>query len=115
MSVVSEVNVTGILAQFGRGMIQDVSDQMFERFTAAVRAELETAGADRGPRRRHRRRPPPATAPASEPIQAVSFGAEVAGRTARRWAQSPGFWIGLAVLAIAALLAAASLNNGRCR
>src|SRR5262249_39099068 len=28
VSVVSELSVTGILAQFGRGMIQDVSDQM---------------------------------------------------------------------------------------
>jgi uncharacterized protein len=41
----SEVNVTGILAQLGRGMIQDVSDQMFQRFTDAIRAELETAAA----------------------------------------------------------------------
>jgi uncharacterized protein len=38
----SEVNVTGILAQLGRGMIQDVSDQMFQRFTDAMRTQLET-------------------------------------------------------------------------
>ena len=41
--VVSDVNVVGILAQFGRGMIQDVSDQLFQRFTVAMRRELETA------------------------------------------------------------------------
>jgi uncharacterized protein len=41
VSVVSEVNVTGIMAQFGRGLMQDVSNQMFERFTEAMRAELE--------------------------------------------------------------------------
>jgi uncharacterized protein len=39
--VVSDVNVVGILAQFGRGMIQDVSDQLFQKFTAAMRKELE--------------------------------------------------------------------------
>lgn len=39
--VVSDVEVTGILAQFGRGMIDDVSDQMFEKFTAKMRASLE--------------------------------------------------------------------------
>jgi hypothetical protein len=32
------VNVTGILVQFGRGMIQDVSNQMLARFTEAMRA-----------------------------------------------------------------------------
>src|SRR5215467_10214976 len=41
VTVVSEVNVTGILAQMGRGMIQDVSNQMMKKFTAAMRAELE--------------------------------------------------------------------------
>src|SRR5262249_12356108 len=43
VDVVSEVNVTGLLAQLGRGMIQDVSDQLFQRFTAALRAALETS------------------------------------------------------------------------
>ena len=41
----SEVNVTGILAQMGRGMVQDVGDQIFEKFTRAMRAELEAAPA----------------------------------------------------------------------
>jgi len=41
VSLTSEVNVTGILAQFGRGMIQDVSNQMVGRFTEAMRAQLE--------------------------------------------------------------------------
>jgi uncharacterized protein len=42
VNVVSEVNVYGVLAQMGRGMIQDVSDQLFGKFTAAMRRELET-------------------------------------------------------------------------
>src|SRR6202165_3011080 len=44
----SLVNVAGILAQFGRGMIQDVSDQMFQKFTEAMRAELASEGASPG-------------------------------------------------------------------
>ena len=43
VTVVSTVNVTGILAQFGRGIIQDLSDQMFGQFTGAMRAALESA------------------------------------------------------------------------
>ena len=41
VAMVSDVNVTGIMAQFGRGLVQDVSNQMFQKFTEAVRAELE--------------------------------------------------------------------------
>jgi uncharacterized protein len=41
VTVSSDVNVVGVLAQFGRGMIQDVSDQMFRKFTEAVRRQLE--------------------------------------------------------------------------
>ena len=43
VAMVSEVNVTGIMAQFGRGLVQDVSNQMFQKFTEAARAELEKA------------------------------------------------------------------------
>jgi carbon monoxide dehydrogenase subunit G len=41
--IVSDVNVVGALAQFGKGMIEDVSDQMFGKFSAAMRRQLETA------------------------------------------------------------------------
>lgn len=56
--VVSDVNVVGILAQFGRGMIQDVSDQLFQKFAAAMRKELEGGAAG-----------------AAQPAQAASPGA----------------------------------------
>jgi len=45
VTVVSDVNVVGVLAQFGRGMIQDVSDQLFQKFTAAMSRELEAPAA----------------------------------------------------------------------
>jgi carbon monoxide dehydrogenase subunit G len=43
--VTSDVQVVGLLAQFGRGMIQDVSDQLFQRFVDCARAELKAAPA----------------------------------------------------------------------
>src|SRR5262249_18461379 len=42
VTAVSTVNVTGILAQMGGGMIQDVSDEMFQIFSERMRAELES-------------------------------------------------------------------------
>lgn len=95
--VTSEVNVFGVLAQMGRGMIQDVSDQLFQRFTAAVRAELEAAPAVA---ESSAGGPPASASPQNQSLDAVAFGAQVAGRTARRWTRSPGFWLALAVLAI---------------
>lgn len=52
--VTSNVDVTGMLAQFGRGMIDNVSDRMFETFTSRMREQLEGdetgPGAERGER-----------------------------------------------------------------
>jgi len=130
VTVVSDVNVMGILAQFGRGMIQDVSDQLFQKFTDAMRRQLETpaapadatvaavpiapvvpaeppaAGAAPA-------EPPPAAvesapaapppAPAAEAVLDVgALGAQAAGRAARRTLSHPGFWI--VVIALALLL-----------
>lgn len=101
-TVVSEVNVTGILAQFGRGMIQDVSDQMFETFTKNMRAELEgqdaaaPAPAD-GDETTSAGEPPKAGEPEAA-FDAVAFGAQVGKRAAGRWLRSPGFWILVLIL-----------------
>jgi carbon monoxide dehydrogenase subunit G len=46
VTIVSDVNVVGVLAQFGRGMIQDVSDQLFIKFTDAMRRQLAAATAE---------------------------------------------------------------------
>lgn len=46
VTVVSEVNVMGLLAQLGRGMIQDVSDVLFEQFSEAMRQDLAQARAE---------------------------------------------------------------------
>lgn len=98
VQVVQDISVTGLLAQMGRGMIQDVGDQLFERFTGALRAQLE-AGAP--PAAGEEAAAAPATpAPSVEPIQALSFGAGVAGRALGRTARRPAFWIALLVVLI---------------
>ena len=117
----SELNVTGILAQMGRGMIQDVGDQIFERFTGAMRAELEgPAGAGAAPPApapaaaagdggAALRSAAPATAPAARPqavsapaaqppLDVLSLGAGAAGRAASRTMRRPVVWVALAVV-----------------
>jgi uncharacterized protein len=114
--VVSDVNVMGILAQFGRGMIQDVSDQLFQKFTDAMRRQLETAPAPEAPAApvALEAEIPPSTLPvmplpriATEPatpalpaLDVGALGAQAAGRAAGRTLQRPGFWIALIVLAL---------------
>ena len=90
VSVVSEVSVTGIMAQFGRGLMQDVSDQMLQRFTEAMRAELE--------------KPEAVVVPAeAPPIEVLSFGSQVAGQAVARAARRPAFWIFVGALVVLAL------------
>jgi hypothetical protein len=43
VTVDSDLTVSGVLAQFGRGMIEQVSKKMFNEFTANVKRELEEA------------------------------------------------------------------------
>ncbi|MBW8876179.1 MAG: SRPBCC family protein [Acidobacteria bacterium] len=125
VTVVSDVNVMGVLAQFGRGMIQDVSDQLFQKFTDAMRRELETPAAavpeaappapppsgDPGPiapvafsaaaSHPPPKPPPPAPPPAAENVLDVgSLGAAAAGRAASRLLSNPVFWIAVIVLAL---------------
>ena len=91
VSAVSSVNVTGILAQMGARMIQDVSDQMLGRFTTAMQAELaKPTAAPQAP-------DTAAAAATSAPIDAVSLGAGVAGRALARTVRRPVFWIGVGV------------------
>ena len=94
----SHVNVTGILAQMGRGMVQDVSDQMFQVFSQRVRAELESAPAaapaattSSAPAQT----PAPAPAPAPEALDIGAMGARAAVRR-------PVFWVAVAAAALVA-------------
>ena len=67
----SEVAISGLLAQMGRGMIESVSGQIFQQFAAAVRERLEAAPGLS-----------PAGAPAAAPaVDALSLGAKAVGQT----------------------------------
>jgi carbon monoxide dehydrogenase subunit G len=90
VTTTSRVNITGILAQMGRGMVQDVGDQMFQVFSQRLRAELETA-------------PPSPAAPASPlatpPAAARPEALDVGAMGARAALRAPVFWIGIALIA----------------
>lgn len=113
VTAVSLVNVTGILAQMGRGMIQDVSDEMFQIFSERMRAELESGGAAAGggaaaaspaaPAVPGPGGSAPATAAPAEALDAAALGARVARRSAARWARRPGFWV-IVLLILAGIL-----------
>ena len=100
VTVTSEVSVTGILAQFGRGMIQDVSDQMFEQFTAAMRVELESGESGVGGRESGTEgvKPDPG---APEALDGVAFGVAVGKRAAGRLVRRSGFWAAVVILVVA--------------
>ncbi|MEA2692821.1 MAG: uncharacterized protein QOJ16_2208 [Acidobacteriota bacterium] len=110
VTVVSDVNVVGVLAQFGRGMIQDVSDQLFQKFSQAMRRELETpatpeaaaAGSEPAPAPATaamppKPLPPPSAAASEEALDLGAIGAQAAGRAALRMVSQPAFWVGAAV------------------
>jgi len=110
VTITSQVNVMGILAQLGRGMIQDVSDQMFGTFVAAARAELEkpaapvSAAASNAPGNvtssgtSSAASGPAPTAP--PPIEVLSFGSAVAGRAAARAVAKPVVWVVILIVVI---------------
>jgi carbon monoxide dehydrogenase subunit G len=117
----SDINVVGVLAQFGRGMIQDVSDQLFGRFTDCVHRKLEAPAAEAPAAGAEPTTAAPASAPAAEaparaavpevaataPSQAaepaldvLELGRAAAGRAAIRTFRRPGFWIVVLLLAL---------------
>jgi carbon monoxide dehydrogenase subunit G len=67
---VSEVNVVGILAQFGGRMMTDVSDVIFKQFTERFQQQLKD--------------PEAAPQAAAKPVNAVSVVGSALGHTIRR-------------------------------
>jgi carbon monoxide dehydrogenase subunit G len=107
VTAASKVNITGILAQMGRGMVQDVSDQLFQTFSQRMRAELEPVAPASPTTITPAAAPSPAAAPiaatsaaaAGEALDLASLGARVAGRAASRTVRRPAVWIAIAVAA----------------
>jgi carbon monoxide dehydrogenase subunit G len=91
VTAVSKVNVSGILAQMGRGMVEDVGDQIFQTFSQRMRKELEAGAAAGAPGANAAGSsapssspaasspPPPLASPASIANAAVGVNAAVAG------------------------------------
>ncbi|HET7787350.1 MAG TPA: SRPBCC family protein [Myxococcales bacterium] len=115
VTTTSRVNITGILAQMGRGMVQDVSDQMFQIFSQRMRAELEgaapaaAAAATAAPAAPGEPAVKPAASPLPVPVsppfaaakpEALDIGA-IGARAALR---APVFWVAVAVAAAALFL-----------
>jgi hypothetical protein len=103
VSITSQVDVLGVLAQIGSRMIQDVGDRLFDTFVGAVRAQLEkprqpTAGREpamaSGGSEPGREPPQDGTAP----IEVLSFGTALAGRAAARALAKPAVWAGATLL-----------------
>jgi carbon monoxide dehydrogenase subunit G len=99
VTAVSLVNITGLLAQMGRGMVQDVSDQMFQIFSERMRNELEAQGAPAAAGGATAAPPPSAiaAAAAAPALDVVALGGTVARRAAGRLLRRPGFWLAVAV------------------
>jgi uncharacterized protein len=117
VTAVSEVNVTGILAQMGRGMVEDVGDQMFQIFSQRMRKELEEGASPPTPAHPERSAgeagaeskgtptptPSPNPSAAPEAFDVGALGAKVARRAAARSLTAPTpLWISL-ILAAAVL------------
>jgi len=100
ITAVSQVNITGLLAQMGRGMVEDVSEQIFQMFSARMRSELEAPSA---PAAAVAVSAPvagaaPATPAVAPALDVVALGGTAARRAAGRLAQRPGFWLTVALV-----------------
>lgn len=74
VTVSAEVNLVGLLAQFGRGVIQDVSDHLFQQFNTSMKNKLEASSPNDQPH-------PPAQA---EYLNVLSLGSGAFGRAIGR-------------------------------
>lgn len=74
VTVVSEVSITGLLAQLGRGLIEGVADQIFQEFAAAMRQKLGAGAAPAGGE----------AAVEARPLDALSLGTKAAGQAVGR-------------------------------
>lgn len=105
VTAASVVNITGLLAQMGRGMVQDVSDQIFQIFSERMRAELEAPPGPAAPEATGSAPSAPFTGPppsAPEPVLDVgALGSTAARRAAGRMVQRPIFWVVTAAIVVA--------------
>jgi len=87
VTVVTDLTITGKVAQFGRGVLADVSTKLMGQFVDCLEKDLaaqaSTAASPNGSSAAEVTPMPPRPAPAAEPVNLVSTaGAPVAKRTA---------------------------------
>jgi uncharacterized protein len=71
VTVVADVDIAGRIMQLGRGMIEQVSHQLFRQFAACVQATLEAEAAAAGPSPAGSPPAPPAPPREVEPVRAI--------------------------------------------
>ncbi|HZD06000.1 MAG TPA: SRPBCC domain-containing protein, partial [Longimicrobiales bacterium] len=100
--VASTVHVTGVLARMGRGMVEDVSDQLFGTFTACVREKLERIedGGGAVPEVLPGEAPPPDRGEQADALQLGGVGAQAVGRALVRLVRRPAFWGAVVVVGV---------------
>ena len=71
VTVVAEVDIAGRIMQLGRGMIEQVSHQLFQQFAACVQATLEAEAAAAASAPAGSPPPPPPPTREVEPVRAI--------------------------------------------
>ena len=71
VTVIAEVDIAGRLMQFGRGMIEQVSHQLFQQFATCVQATLEAEAAASASAPGGESPPPPPPPREVEPVRAI--------------------------------------------
>jgi carbon monoxide dehydrogenase subunit G len=68
VSTVTELTLTGAVAQYGRGLVQDVSAQLLKQFAACLEAQLATGATEAGGEE------PPPPPPPQKPVGGLRLG-----------------------------------------
>jgi carbon monoxide dehydrogenase subunit G len=74
VDIVTDLSLTGPVAQYGRGIVQDVSSQLVDRFADCLRAQLVAAPAEAQA----------AVAESARPVSGLSLGLRALGRAVAR-------------------------------
>lgn len=83
VDIVTDVTMSGAVAQYGRGIVQDVAGQLTAKFADCLKAQLAPAPAGEG---EPAQSPPPSASPAAaKPISGLSLGIRALGRMITRF------------------------------
>ncbi len=111
VAITTDLTITGRPAQFGRGVMQDVSDRLLAQFTACIERELSEDGsavadepqADASDDARPSALEAPESTPEGEPVAVLDLGAAVLPAVLKRYGPwlAGGFAVALVVKRLA--------------